>query len=202
MTIYEIITLFALIIGPISAVQIDRILSKVRDAKNRKLDIFKTLMATRGSILSYRHVEALNRIDLEFQGKNYSKVINAWKEYFDDLCQPKTEESGQAILERRQNFLSSLLLEMGKSLGYNFDRVLIKRNIYSPVGHQEIERQEEFIRKGMISILEGDLTLPISIESIELNEEAEKRQKLMQELLIEYYTRENKKLSAFDKEDK
>ncbi len=200
MTTTEILTIIAIILGPIIAVQVDRILAKRRDTRNRKLSIFKTLMATRGSILSFNHVEALNRIDLESQGTKHMKIIRAWKEYFDELCNGFTFEQMQSnaipITERRQDLLANLLVEMGTALGYDFDKVLVKRNAYTPKGHTEIENQNDFIRKGMIKILEGNLSLPINIEAIEVDDEnrkAQGRQAEMQDLIIEYYKRENKK---------
>ena len=92
MTTVEILTIAALILGPIAAVQVEKIIAKHRNTRDRKLSIFKTLMATRGSILSYQHVEALNRIDLEFQEEEYIAVVRAWKEYFDHLCINYTSE--------------------------------------------------------------------------------------------------------------
>ena len=88
MSCNEIISICAIILGPILAVQIEKYLERRRENKNRRLSIFKTLMATRGAVLSWTHVEALNRIDLEFSNKKkFEKVIKAWKEYFDNLSQ-------------------------------------------------------------------------------------------------------------------
>jgi hypothetical protein len=70
----EILTIFAIIIGPIAAVQIEKQLHRSRANWERKTSIFKTLMATRGAVLSYSHVEALNRIDLEFSDKKNMKM--------------------------------------------------------------------------------------------------------------------------------
>lgn len=199
MTTNEIITIAALVIGPILAVQVEKLIARNRENRGRKLAIFKTLMATRGSILSYQHVEALNRIDLEFQGDKYVKVIRSWKEYFDELCQDRTPEKALELLEKRTDLLANLLLEMGLSLGYDFDRVLVKRNVYSPKGHAKIEDQNEFIRDGMIKLIEGKLSIPISIEAIEVDDEnrkAQEKQALMQELIIEYYQVENKKRAS------
>lgn len=199
MSTNEIITIAAIIIGPILAVQVEKFIARKRDNKNRKLSIFKTLMATRGSILSYQHVEALNRIDLEFQGDKYVKVIRSWKEYFDELCQQRNPKKAVELLERRADLLATLLLEMGLSLGYDFDKILVKRNVYSPVGHVQIEDENEYIRKGMIKLIEGKLSIPISIEAIEVDDESKKaqeRQALMQELIIEYYQIENKKRAS------
>ena len=192
--IYEILTLLAIVLGPIIAVQVQKYLERSRDLKNRKLYIFKTLMATRGSVLSFAHVEALNRIDLEFSGdRKYLKVISSWKEYFDNLLQ-KAETQEELIVwsARNEELLANLLFEMGLSLGYDFDKVLIKRNVYSPVGHFKTERENEIIRQELLKILQGNATLPIRIDHVELSEDAIERQTKLQNLMIEYY-QSNKK---------
>ena len=65
----EVLTILAVILGPILAVQAQKAIERWRERRNRKLWVFKTLMATRGSRLSPNHVQALNMIDLEFSVK-------------------------------------------------------------------------------------------------------------------------------------
>lgn len=183
----DILTILAIILGPITAVQVDKWLQRNRADRERKVSIFKTLMATRGSVLSYTHVEALNRIDLEFSdSKKYKKVIDKWKEYFDNLSQKVDEEQISAWSTRNEDLLSNLLFEMGKSLGYSFDKVLIKRNIYSPIAHGTTEREQQTIRKGLIEIMNGDRSVPFELLQTQ-DEETLKRQKLLQEAMIKYY---------------
>ncbi|MDA3910534.1 MAG: hypothetical protein PF448_04160 [Bacteroidales bacterium] len=187
----EIITVFAIIVGPIAAVQIEKYLQRMRESKNRKHNIFKILMATRGTALSYQHVEALNRIDLEFsKHKKYSNVITAWKEYFDNLNQKPDEEHPDNWLSKNEDLLANLLVEMAKTLGYNFDKVQIKRNAYIPVAHANIEDENHRIRKGLIKILEAEKALPMFLyqddKTIESNQE-------LQAIMKEYYESEIKK---------
>lgn len=189
MTTIEILTITAIILGPIFAVQIEKYLNRIREDKNRRLSIFKTLMATRGSGLAAAHVEALNRIDLEFSGnKKYLKVISTWKEYFDNLSQRfEGEDQLKAWILRNEELLANLLFEMGHSLGYDFDKILIKRNVYSPVGHVKVEQEFQLIRQSIISLLQGENPLPININHLEIGEEALARQTELQALMIEYY---------------
>lgn len=82
MAIADWLMIIAVLVGPIIAVQ----LTRYRDnLKERKLAIFKVLMATRAYNVSWTHVEALNRIDLEFDHNNRKEkaVIAAWKEYIE-----------------------------------------------------------------------------------------------------------------------
>lgn len=186
MSCNEVISICAIILGPILAVQIEKYLERQRENKNRRLSVFKTLMATRGSVLSWAHVEALNRIDLEFSGeKKFDEVTNAWKEYFDNLSQkPETTEQIAVWSKQNEELLAELLLKMGNSLGFKFDKVLIKRNVYSPVGHARMELEQEQIRSSMLEILSGDKGFPITLIS---DNDAIKKQEELQSTMLAFY---------------
>ena len=83
MNLNDLLMVLAVLLSPLIAVQVTRYLDNKKEARERQLWIFKTLMATRASSLSPHHVEALNRIDLEFkaQTKKDKDVIEAWKVY-------------------------------------------------------------------------------------------------------------------------
>lgn len=87
MTIADWLMIAAVLAGPIIAVQLTRHLDDKREVRDRKLQVFKTLMATRAYTVSWDHVVALNRIDLEFNRRNQNEraVIEAWKAYLDLL---------------------------------------------------------------------------------------------------------------------
>lgn len=188
--ILEILTLAAIILGPIIAVQLQKYLERNREIRNRKLNIFKMLMATRGSTLSADHVEALNRIDLEFSGnKKYKKVINLWKEYFDNLCKSEEFKDNPKIWSsRNEELLANLLFEMGQSLDYDFDKVLIKRNIYSPIGHFNYEMENSLIRKGLLNVLNQEKSISMTIVSEE--QDIAKHEEL-QDAMLKYYKSKN-----------
>lgn len=190
----EFINLLAILLGPILAIRIQKIIEERKEDRQRKTNIFKTLMATRGTVLSHDHVEALNRIDLEFSNsEKYKEVISAWKEYFDNLG-TKIDNNEQMMVwaDKNTELLANLLFEMGKALGYKFDRALIKRNRYSPVGHGNIENEQNLLRKMLIEVLEGDRDLPMSIVSLN-NEEEQREQKELRNLMITYYQKKMKK---------
>jgi len=191
----EIINLLAIVLGPILAVQIQKWLERQKENKQRKVEIFKTLMATRGNVLSHHHVEALNRIDLEFSDNDkYRSVISSWKEYFNNL-HTKADSHEQLIVwtDKNVELLANLLFEMGKALGYSFDRALIKRNWYSPVAHGNIESENNLIRKGIIEVLEGNRTIPMDMIIINNNEDELKEQQEIRKLMIRYYKEKLKK---------
>lgn len=185
MEMSDFLTIIAIIIGPIAAVQIQKLIERTKEQKNRKVYIFKTLMASRGSALSHSHVEALNRIDLEFSDdKKYVKVIQAWKEYFDNLSQKVDDNQIPIWSSKNEELLVELLFEMGKSLGYKFEKLLIKRNIYSPIGHARIEQEQETLRRNLNEVLDGQRFIPMTLIQ---DEDQLKKQAELQEIMINYY---------------
>ncbi|MCH8041014.1 MAG: hypothetical protein IH977_11825 [Nitrospinae bacterium] len=66
MTLANWLIIAAILLGPLIAVQVTRYLDNKKEVRERKLSVFKTLMATRAYVVSWDHVVALNRIDLEF----------------------------------------------------------------------------------------------------------------------------------------
>ena len=65
----NIIMVVAIVSGPVVAVQLQKLIERLRQRRQAKEVIFKTLMSTRGTPISLPHVQALNMIDLEFYGK-------------------------------------------------------------------------------------------------------------------------------------
>ncbi len=88
--VIDILTILALLLGPIIALELQKQLEKRREERNRKLWVFKTLMAYRNTPLSPNFVQCLNLIDIEFNGDNSPEkaVRTAWKvllDHFTDL---------------------------------------------------------------------------------------------------------------------
>lgn len=185
MKLYEWLTILAIVIGPIAAVQVETWLEKRREDRARKLWIFKTLMATRASTLSAEHVQALNVIDLEFRGDADKAVSTAWKTYLDHLNSfPKDDEKRQAVWsEKSVDLLGRLLLTMGQSLGYEFDEVHIKKGIYFPQAHGDMDLEARIIRRGLAQLLLGDRTLKMEVTKIPGNPEAIEQQKKFVEVM-------------------
>ena len=152
----------AVILGPILALWAQRYSERRREERARKLWLFRELMATRTIRLSGRHVEALNHIDLEFDPKKKAdaKVLDAWKMYLDTLSDTPNEDAQKAArYEKREERFVDLIWEIGKYLGFSFDKVAIKRNAYSPIAHGELEDDQRLIRKGIVELLAGKRAL-------------------------------------------
>lgn len=169
MTIADGIMIFAVLLGPIIAVQLTRYLDNRREIRDRKLHVFKTLMATRGYSISWDHVVALNRIDLEFDrtDRKEKAVIEAWKAYLDHLS--TKEITGEPWSIRRVDLFVEMLHRMAQVLDYDFDKTHIKNSSYAPVAHGALEDQMEAIRKGAVELLAGKRQLPIVITNPQVN---------------------------------
>ena len=195
MTISDFVMILAVLAAPVMAVQVQKKLETYRERRWHRLRIFKTLMATRGTTIAPNHVEALNAIDLEFDDPEKDKgVIIAWKEYLDHLNSGPNDKDPET---RKQNlthwsqktpdYLANLLHTMGQRLGYHFDKVHIKKSIYYPQGHFEIEQEQLLIRRLLIAVLVGDRAIPMDVKSLptsdELAEENKRVRLAMSELL-------------------
>jgi hypothetical protein len=111
------LTLFAIFFGRIAAVQAQMWIQRETEKRNRKFEIFKTLMRTRGNPLSPEHVFALNTIILEFPCKTEPDTIirKKWDAYLNQLNSPyPTPDQGKAVelafVATRTKYLIDLLL--------------------------------------------------------------------------------------------
>lgn len=187
MELVDYLTITAIVIGPIVSVQIQKFLEKSKETRKEKIQIFRTLMGTRGNNLTKEHVQALNQIDLVFEDKKYQSVRLAWAEYLDNLNQPFDDKNFSVWLHNNEDLLANLLYQMGLALGYNYDKVTIKRNSYTPIGYSNMDKENQSIRTGIIELLEGKRVLPTQF--ILTDEEIEEHKKL-RDLMFRYYQSE------------
>ena len=167
MTIADGLMILAVILGPIVAVQLTRFLDDRKGARARKVDIFKTLMATREYLVSWEHVEALNRIDLEFNGKRAKEkaVVNAWRKYHDWLGR-RGEVPDEQWLDKRRDLLVELLHQMAKMLKYDFDETHIKNSSYSPLAHATAENEQIVIRQWLAGVIRSESAIPMKVTNL------------------------------------
>jgi len=183
------LTIIAIITGPILAVQIQKFLDGLNEKKARKDQVFKDLMSTRAAALTYQHVVALNLVGLEFQGKKYTAVVNAWKTYLDHLGSfPKDDEAMAKVwVDKKNDLLSDLLYEMGNSLGFNFDKVHIKKAGYLPKAYADQEEEQNFIRRSLVEVFLEKKAIPLNIVSFPVDQEIMETQKQLQKSMVECY---------------
>jgi len=132
----------ALLLAPVFAVQVQKFLEGLREKRNRRMQIFQTLMASRAVRLSFEHVRSLNMIDLEFsarrtfginrQSKKDAGVIDAWKMHRRHLQQDVSDEDSKAWANEKENRFRDLLFAMSTALGYEFDKAELESGAYNP----------------------------------------------------------------------
>ncbi len=173
-TITDILMILAILLGPLLAVQATRILDDLKEIKNRKLKLFKTLMATRGYRTHWDHVQTLNKIDLEFTKNNRKEksVLYAWKQYQDLLStRDHTYMDSEGIhnkqwLIKKDELFVKLLHVMGHALNYDLDETHIKNSFYTPIAHDTIDIENQLIRANLIKILKGDQPLSMLLTNL------------------------------------
>jgi hypothetical protein len=157
-------TIAAVFLGPIQALKMQRKLDDEREARNRKLSIYKTLMSNRATRLSPAYVQALNQIDVEFTGSSADEkaVREAWKELLDLYGSWKnTQNPGDKAADQT----AAMLAAMGRCLGYDFDKVYIKKGVYYPELFGDIEKELHAVRKGILALLDGSgrTKIPVAV---------------------------------------
>jgi hypothetical protein len=174
----EWLTIAAIILGPILAVQAQKWIERKSTRKERRLALFKALMSTRATRLSPLHVEALNMIDIEYYDNQ--KIVDAWhllSDLFDNYPKNIEDPNYQAQLlqcsEKSNDLLTDLLYEMAQSLDFKFDKVLLKRGAYNPIGHGKLEIEQQFIRQSLVELFSDKKAIPFKV--VNLPQQVEKQ---------------------------
>jgi hypothetical protein len=156
-----VVTVFAIVYGPIKAVRITREEDIQREKAARKYSILENLMRTRQARIDPLHVSALNLIELEFYG--HEKVITAYRAYTKHLNAhfPSENEALDRHLAEGDDLFSDLLFQVASSLGFVFDKRDLSRLGYLPVGlsryHDNSHANAHLLRE----VLEGKRSIPI-----------------------------------------
>lgn len=179
--VVDVVTIIALVIGPVLAVVTARLFEARRIERERRTDVFRTLMRTLGDRLSFDHVSALNLVNIEF--RNDKNVIEEWKKYFEYLrsgyqrrpdeivSENLTEEEKQERNDRydRRTFieggtlLAKLLEAMAQSLNYKVEVLDLFKGGYSPQSWAHVESQQALIRQYFIDLYFGNKALPVLV---------------------------------------
>lgn len=162
----DILTIAAILLSPVVALYVQRKIDRYREKRDRKLNVFRSLMLTRGAKFAPAHIDALNAIEVEFHGGDEQdiKVVRAWREYCEHLYAfPADPNQVGAWSTTGDNLFVDLLFEMAKALGYDFDKQVIRRNAYIPKLYGDIENDINAIRRGAVEVLEGKRSLPMKI---------------------------------------
>jgi hypothetical protein len=159
-----VITVIAIVVGPIVAVRLTLRLEESREKLRRKYQTFHALMRTRRFTLSPDHVTALNVIQTEFHDDHH--VIAAYKKYIDKLGVPTAADASQDtikhVLDERDDAFTELMFEIGKNLGLHFDRRELAKYSYAPQGWVNVEAEQSGIRQLALELLQGKRPIPVA----------------------------------------
>ncbi len=182
----DIAIVLATFLGPIAAIQAQKIVEARREQQQRRVAIFKTLMATRAAMLSPAHVEAINSIPIEFYGKGnkLKQIGERWKNYLDALSQPNPETPTWA--QNRLEAFNNLLFQISDFLSFSFTALEIKREVYFPTAHAHIQSDQEIIRQGLARLFKGELSLPMDVKSFPADPTFVENQMKLQAQLLEW----------------
>ena len=163
MTFFQfVIYMLTIAVSPLIAVQVTEFIHRRSEKQSRRLHVFRTLMATRGTRLSNEHVQALNMIAVEFRGKDQASraVVESWKAY---LLHLDTKFQDASWLTRGTDLIVELLFNMSKSLRYDFEKSEILTTAYFPKAHGDLQENQLRISQGFADIVDGKKTIPISL---------------------------------------
>lgn len=157
-----ILTIIAIITGPLFALWLQRWTEDRRERRKQRLWVFRTLMMYRATALNPNYVQALNLIDVTFNeaSPKEKEVRRAWKVLIDHLS---TDQTTIPAREKTQGLTADLLIAMGRSLGYDFDEVQLKRQSYRPVAHAQIEEEQAELRRLLLMVLRDQRRIPVAV---------------------------------------
>lgn len=177
----EVVTLIAILVGPVLAILVSRWLDNAREERARKMDIFRTLMRTRRTPVYPEHVGALNLIEIEFAKDE--QVMTAWKALLQHFgtnhprsdnetvndqmspeeCQQRENNFHDRLYNERQRLLAKLLHAIAKQLGFRVEQLEIFEGGYTPQGWQNIELEQSVIRRFFVDLYLGRRVVPVGV---------------------------------------
>lgn len=126
-------------LGPILAIALSLWRESVNAIYNRRLYVFRTLMATRRISISGDHVNALNLVEVDFY--HCADVTKAWIEYKEHLNNTNIPED-DIWRENKEKLLAKLLCEIAKVLNLNIPAMDIFKGGYAPQGWAHRDAQQ------------------------------------------------------------
>jgi hypothetical protein len=148
----------ATLLGPVLAVMVTRHVDARRQIRDRRLEVFRSLMGSRRAPLSPERVKALNMVEIEFHG--IASVEAAYRDVMAHINMPRPLPHGWG--ERHRTLLTKLLSEMAKVLGYELQQLDVLEGGYYPQGFVDIEVEQQLVRQALIDVLSGRRPLVVS----------------------------------------
>jgi hypothetical protein len=155
---------FATLFGPIFAVLISLWRERRTALYNRRLQVFRTLMATRKVGVSAEHVTALNMVEVDFY--KCATVESAWQHYKTHLdVHTDTPAADAAWMEERETRLAKLLCAIGAVLDFKIPAIEIFKGGYAPKGWMIREGRQMAALEYLNALSSGTKAVPVEITS-------------------------------------
>jgi hypothetical protein len=153
-----IAVVFATLLGPVFAVLVTRRIDDARQIRERRMTVFRNLMATRRATLAADRVTALNMVEIEFHG--VASVENAYREVMRHInhARPLPKNWG----DEQRKLVTKLISEIASVLGYKLQQLDMLDGGYYPEGLASIESEQQAVRQAIIETLNGNRPLRIS----------------------------------------
>lgn len=177
-SVIAILTLIAIATTPFTSVFVTRRIDYRREARNRQMDVFRTLMRTRRVPMSADHVGALNLIEIEFT--NDAGIVAAWRELSKHLHAEHTRRADEQVMvmttggtnrrfdpfdkrigEERERLRSKLLHAIGAKLGFKIEQLDIFEGGYTPQGWEDEHIEQQLVRRFLLDLYAGRVALPV-----------------------------------------
>ncbi len=152
----------ATVVGPVAAIVVSLLMSWRHDARaqlrERRMRVFRALLATRGTAAHYDHVSSLNLIEIDFY--KVSPVIDAWRAYMRHLNSGPmdrimTPEEDKVFGDARTDLLATLLKRIADFLGFEMGEIDLKRGGYSPRAWGIQEHRDAAAKEAVIELALG-----------------------------------------------
>jgi hypothetical protein len=160
----DALTLVAIVVGPIAAVLITRMLDNRNAAYARRYQVFRDLVRTRSAKISPEHVNALNLVEIEFN--QFPEVKTSWDRYMEALSMKiggGDEAFNQYVVRRDQLFIK-LVQNIANVLGMkHVDITDVMTTNYYPQGWQNDEEEQRRLRALLIPVFSGSHPIPVRL---------------------------------------
>lgn len=163
MGLNDVLTIVAIILGPSLAVWVTRWLDDRRFKRQRKMDIFRTLMSTRSTPLDVYHVSALNLIEIDFNDNQ--KVVDAWKNYLKSLeSWPQEDMQKQEKIKECEKLRGKLIQLIAKDLKIDIEPFGVLDDNYVPQGWIDDYNVKKWIDHELLNILQGNRPIRVTLD--------------------------------------
>ncbi|WP_233863725.1 DUF6680 family protein [Paraburkholderia adhaesiva] len=153
--------------GPITALLMTRWRDGIAAKYNRRMFVFRALMATRKLGISPDHVNALNLIEVDFY--KCEEVEKAWKTYLDHLNTrfPQDDEpAAQVWGKTKERRLAQLLFQISKVLKFDMSELDLFEGGYAPEGWAHRDSLSNDVLEYFRAMSRGKKEFPLWINGI------------------------------------